>query len=93
VADLNRATKLPKYNDMSNEKQNSENQQGHAPLAGVSSLFSDGYSEEWKLKTQAARLRSMIDSGYGRTNKPIPEKRLLKLKHKLEEIEATLNGC
>jgi hypothetical protein len=59
----------------------------------VSSRFSDGYSNEWILKTQAARLRSIIDSGVGLTNKPISGKRMAKLKRNLAEIEAALNGC
>lgn len=78
---------------MSRENQTFDNPQGHAPLAGVSSRFSTGYSDEWILKTQAARLRSIIDSGVGLTNKPISGKRMAKLKRKLAEIEAALNGC
>lgn len=65
----------------------------HDAKLPVSSRFSDGYSEEWKLKTQAARLRSMINSGCGKTNKPLPPKRLEELKRNLAEIEAALNGC
>lgn len=71
---------------------NLEKQQHDAKLL-VSSRFSDGYSEEWKLKTQAARLRSIINSGSGITNKPISAKRMAKLKRNLAEIEAALNGC
>lgn len=62
-------------------------------LGAVSGRFSDGYSEEWKLKTQAARLRSIINSGLGITNKPISAKRMEKLKRTLAEIEEALNGC
>ena len=65
----------------------------HDAKLPVSRRFSDGYSEEWKLKTQAARLRSMINSGCGKTNKPLPPKRLEELKQNLAEIEAALNGC
>lgn len=65
----------------------------HDAKLPVSSRFSDGYSEEWKLKTQAARLRSIINSGLGITNKPISAKRMEKLKRNLAEIEVALNGC
>ena len=58
----------------------------------VSNKFSDAYSEEWRLKTHAAKLRWMIASGYGRTNKQLSPKRLKELKEKLEEIEAILNA-
>ncbi|HMN89092.1 MAG TPA: hypothetical protein PKD70_06315 [Saprospiraceae bacterium] len=54
---------------------------------------SDGYSEQWILKTKAARLRSIINLGLGLTNKPISTKRMEKLKRTLAEIEAALNGC
>ena len=72
-------------------KQNTEPR--HDTKQPVSSRFSDGYSEEWKLKTQAARLRSLINSGRGKTNKPLPQKRLEELKQNLADIEAALNGC
>lgn len=65
----------------------------HDAKLPVSSRFSDVYSEEWKLKIQAARLRSIINSGLGITNKPISAKRMAKLKRNLAEIEAALNGC
>ena len=57
----------------------------------VSSQFSDAYSEEFALKMQAARLRSIIDSGLGITNQPISAKRMAKLKRNLADIEAALN--
>lgn len=72
------------------EEQKNDKQSDSANSAKLadSSRFSDGYSEEWKLKAQAARLRSMINSGCGKTNKPLPPKRLEELKRKLAEIEA-----
>lgn len=68
---------------------NNTTEQQHDVKLPVSSR----YSEEWKLKTQAARLRSMINSGCGKTNKPLPPKRLEELKRNLAEIEAALNVC
>lgn len=85
---INLKNKLNMETKISNEVENGKLQQG-----AVSSRFSDGYSEEWKLKTQAARLRSIINSGLGITNKPISSKRMAKLKRNLAEIEAALNGC
>jgi hypothetical protein len=52
-----------------------------------------GYSEKYELEKMAAELRSLIESGYGYTNKPIPPKRLEKLKLKLAEIETKINCC
>lgn len=50
----------------------------------------DGYSDEWILKAQAERLRSIISSGLGITNQPISTKRMAKLKRNLAEIEEAL---
>jgi len=35
----------------------------------------------------------MINSGFGKTNKPLSPKRLEELKRNLAEIEEALNGC
>jgi len=48
------------------------------------------YSNEWALKAQAAKLESIIDSGLGLTNKPIPAKRMATLKRNLAEIKTKL---
>ena len=78
--------------DMETKLDNTTKPQHDAKLP-VSSSFSDGYSDEWKLKTQAVRLRLMINSGFGKTNKPLSPKRLEELKRNLAEIEEALNGC
>jgi hypothetical protein len=49
------------------------------------------YSEINELEKMANRLRSLIEYGYGYTNKPIPPKRMEKLKRKLAEIETKIN--
>lgn len=44
------------------------------------------------ISSQIAQLRGMIESGYGRTGKPLSVKRLKKLKDTLAQLEASQNG-
>lgn len=44
------------------------------------------------ISSQIAQLRGMIESGYGKTGKPLPVKRLKKLKETLAQLEASRNG-
>ncbi len=54
--------------------------------------ISDFYSEEWKLKMEASKIKNIVETGYGYTNKRISSKRLLMLMNRLTEIEAILNN-
>src|SRR5690606_9888932 len=64
-------------------KQNTEPR--HDTKQPVRNRFSDGYSEECKLKTQAARSRSLSNSGRGKPHNPLPQKRLEELTQNLED--------
>lgn len=44
------------------------------------------------ISSQIAQLREMIESGYGRTGKPLPPKRLKKLKETLAQLDALRNA-
>lgn len=43
-----------------------------------------------QLQLKAVQLRRFIESGYGRTNKPISRKRLVQMKATLDAIEAQI---
>lgn len=47
-------------------------------------------SEIWRLRVEAAKIRAMLTSGVGRTNKPLPPKRVSMLRQRLEEVERKL---
>lgn len=44
------------------------------------------------ISSQIQQLRNMIENGYGRTGKPLPPKRVKKLKETLAQLEASQNG-
>ena len=47
-------------------------------------------TDTWTLTLNADKIRMLLNRGYGRTGKPLPEKRIQSLRKKLAEIEHEL---